>query len=119
MDGEHIEMMIHGWASSELREKAIIELGHMREELYILRQLAKGEKPIQKRKPGWKTLSEVLGGLTKRAPDVANVTAISVSCPRCGLTFSEPLGANDFCSCEVPDFAPFIECQNCGKPPRR
>ena len=29
--------------------------------------------------------------LTQRAADVANVTAISVSCPRCGLTFSEPL----------------------------
>lgn len=28
---------------------------------------------------------------TQRAADVANVAAISVSCPRCGLTFSEPL----------------------------
>ena len=91
MDGEHIEMMIHGWASSELREKAIIELGHMREELYILRQLAKGEKPIQKRKPGWKTLSEVVGGLTKRAVDGAicpccqsNNTFEAVICVNCG-----------------------------------
>ena len=55
MDGEHIEMMIHGWASSELREKAIVELANMREELYILRQLA--------------------SGLTKRVPDVVQCAA--------------------------------------------
>ena len=55
MDGEHIEMMIHGWASSELREKALTELGNMREELCILRQLA--------------------SGLTKRAPDVVRCAA--------------------------------------------
>lgn len=40
MDGEHIEMIISGWSSTELREKALTELGNMREELYILRQLA-------------------------------------------------------------------------------
>jgi hypothetical protein len=44
MDGEHIEMMIHGWASSELRGKAIAELGKMREELCVLRSCAK--RPI-------------------------------------------------------------------------
>jgi hypothetical protein len=26
--------------------------------------------------------------------------------------------AGGFCECSTPDFAPFIECQNCGKPPR-
>lgn len=74
MDGEHIEMMIHGWASSELREKAIVELANMREELYILRQLA--------------------SGLTKRAPDVCpqfadgehiwSETKVGLICVACG-----------------------------------
>ena len=57
MDGEHIEMIISGWSSTELREKALTELGNMREELYILRQLA--------------------SGLTKRVPDVWRATALS------------------------------------------
>lgn len=55
MDGEHIEMIISGWSSTELREKALTELGNMREELYILRQLA--------------------SGLTKRVPDVVRCAA--------------------------------------------
>ena len=42
MDGEHIEMIISGWCSTELREKALVELGNIREELYVLRQLASG-----------------------------------------------------------------------------
>ena len=55
MDGEHIEMIISGWSSTELREKALTELGNMREELYVLRQLA--------------------SGLTKRVPDVVRCSA--------------------------------------------
>jgi hypothetical protein len=46
------------------------------EELATLHILAKGEKSTQKRKPGWKTLSEVLGLPTKRE----TVTAV---CPCC------------------------------------
>ena len=57
MDGEHIEMIISGWSSTELREKALTELGNMREELYVLRQLA--------------------SGLTKRVPDVVESEASS------------------------------------------
>ncbi len=55
MDGEHIEMIISGWSSTELREKALTELGNIREELYVLRQLA--------------------SGLTKRVPDVVRCAA--------------------------------------------
>ena len=94
MEGEHIEMIIGGWSSSELREQALTELVEMREKLAcqlsdlskyevrhevdirtieslnnILRLLNKGDKPTQKRKPGWKTLSEIVRGLTKRPPD--------------------------------------------------
>ena len=45
MDGEHIEMIISGWSSTELREKALVELGRMREELYVLRQFTRGLTP--------------------------------------------------------------------------
>lgn len=94
MEGEHIEMIIGGWSSSELREKALTELVEIREKLAcqlsdlskyevrhevdirtieslqnILRLLNEGDKPTQKRKPGWKTLSELVRGLTKRATD--------------------------------------------------
>ena len=74
MDGEHIEMIISGWSSTELREKALTELGNMREELYVLRQLA--------------------SGLTKRAPDVCpqfadgehiwSETKVGLICVACG-----------------------------------
>ena len=47
MDGEHIEMIISGgWYSTELCEKALVELGNIREELYILRQLSSGLTPL-------------------------------------------------------------------------
>ena len=45
MDGEHIEQVINGWISPEFVKQAIIELGRMREELYVLRQLAGGLTP--------------------------------------------------------------------------
>ena len=121
MEGEHIEMIIGGWSSSELREKALTELVEMREKLAcqlsdlskyevrhevdirtieslrnVLRLLNEGDKPTQKRKPGWKTLSEFVRGLTQRAGDVAT----------------------GYCDCEVPEFVPFIECVKCGNPPR-
>ena len=101
MEGEHIEMIIGGWSSSELREKALTELVEMREKLAcqlsdlskyevrhevdirtieslhnILRLLNEGDKPTQIRKPGWKTLSELVRGLTQRAAD-------GVVCPAC------------------------------------
>ena len=39
---------------------------------------------------------------------------------RSGLTphAADGAKAGGFCECSTPDFAPFIECQNCGKPPR-
>lgn len=89
MDGEHIEKMLNGWASSELRERAFVELGKMREELYILRQLTKGERPTQKRKPGWKTLTEIVGGKHKPSAPVCPVCEsdnafTAVICVNCG-----------------------------------
>lgn len=57
MDGEHIEMIVSCWAATKLRDEALSELGRMREELYVLRQLA--------------------GGLTPLAPDGAT------HCPNC------------------------------------
>lgn len=104
MEGEHIEMIIGGWSSSELREKALTELVEIREKLArqlsdlskyevrhevdirtieslnnILRLLNEGDKPTQKRKPGWKTISEIVRGLTKRVTD-------GVVCPACKST---------------------------------
>lgn len=49
IDGESIELVIERCKSSTLKKKAYLELGRMREELYVLRQFA--------------------GGLTQRAPD--------------------------------------------------
>ena len=37
LDGESIEKMLNGWASTELREQAFVELRKIREELRVLR----------------------------------------------------------------------------------
>ncbi len=65
---------------------------------------------------------------------------VSVICAGCGSKLDAVLGDDDkndiavvvdnthicqnaqpqeqlFCECVTPNFAPFIECQNCGKPP--
>ena len=64
MDGEHIEMVVGGWSSTSLRKEALDELVRMREELAVLRE---------------------------QVADMKDLKVLSVSCPRCGLTFSEVL----------------------------
>lgn len=46
MDGEHIEIMIDRFPESDTKKQAIIELGNMREELYVLRKAAEQKRSI-------------------------------------------------------------------------
>ena len=87
---DSIKMIIDGWSSTELRKKAEDELK------VLISDLSKYEVRHEVDIRTIESLHNQVSGLTQREGD----------------------GATGYCECEVPEFAPFIECVKCGNPPR-